>query len=378
MIKNIEHEIIWNGRKTGGTWFHPRATRLPDGSVFMVCQDITGSDNFGQAHWSKTTDNGKNWSDPKPIPAFARTDVGGGFEEGVCDVVPEYHAPSGKVLLMGHNVFYKDDVLFPGAPEGFPNRHSVYCVSDENGNIGERQELIWDDPRTAGSGMCGCAQRYTLDSGDVIVPLTFAPTGRKDRSVTTVRYSFDGENLSFQEAGRELRLEVNRGLLEPSITKFGDLFYLTIRAEDNHGYVTTSTDGLNWNDIKPWTFDDGESLEMSTTQQRWLTHSDGLFLVYTRKAENNYNVARWRAPLYVAQVNTEKNCLIHSTERIALPLRGDGTQPGDVVARMGNFHVTNVSQDESWITVGESRPNHGWHGDTLLARVYWEKPNLLV
>jgi hypothetical protein len=193
-----------------------------------------------------------------------------------------------------------------------------------------------------------------------------------------VRYSFDGENLSFQEAGRELRLEVNRGLLEPSITKFGDLFYLTIRAEDNHGYVTTSTDGLNWNDIKPWTFDDGESLEMSTTQQRWLTHSDGLFLVYTRKAENNYNVARWRAPLYVAQVNTEKNCLIHSTERIALPLRGDGTQSGDVVARMGNFHVTNVSQDESWITVGESRPNHGWHGDTLLARVYWEKPNLLV
>lgn len=369
MIKKIEHELIWNGRKTGGTWFHPRAAKLPDGSVLMTCQDITGSDNFGQAHWSKTVDNGKSWSEPKPIAAFARTDVGNGFEEGVCDVVPEYHAPSGKVLLMGHNVFYKDDALFPGAPEGFRGRHSVYCVSDGIGNFGERQELDWNDPRTTESCMCGCAQRYTLENGDVIVPVYFGSKGRKDRSVTTVRYSFDGDKLDVLEAGRELRLEVNRGLLEPSIAKFEDLFYLTIRAEDNHGYITTSTDGLNWDDINPWTFDTGEPLEMSTTQQRWLTRSDGLFLVYTRKAEDNYNVARWRSPLYIAQVNTEKSCLIRSTEQIVLPLRGDGTQPGDVVARMGNFHVTNVSPDESWVTVGESRPHHDWRGDTLLARI---------
>jgi len=375
MIQKIEHEIIWNGRKTGGTWFHPRAGKLPDGSVLMTCQDITGSDNFGQAHWSKTVDNGASWSEPKPIAAFARTDVGNGFEEGVCDVVPEYHAPTRKVLLMGHNVFYRDDVLYPGAPEGFRGRHSVYCVGDGIGNFGARQELEWDDPRTTESCMCGCAQRFTLDNGDVIVPLTFAPTGRKDRSVSTVRYSFDGEKLTFVEAGNELSLEINRGLLEPSITKFGDTFYLTIRAEDDHGYVTTSTDGLNWNNIKPWTFDDGESLEMSTTQQRWLTHSDGLFLVYTRKAEDNYNVARWRSPLFVAQVDTDKNHLIRSTEQVALPLTGDGTAPGDLVARLGNFHVTNVSPQESWITVGEGRPNHSWHGDTLLARIYWETPN---
>src|SRR5690606_14027755 len=122
-------------------------------------------------------------------------------------------------------------------------RHSVYCVGDENGNWGERRELVWDDPRTTETCMCGCAQRYTLDNGDVIVPLYFSPKGRADRSVTTVRYCFDGEKLTFQEAGNELRLEINRGLLEPSITQFDDLFYLTIRAEDNHGYVTESRDG---------------------------------------------------------------------------------------------------------------------------------------
>ncbi|MEZ6039608.1 MAG: hypothetical protein R3C20_03830 [Planctomycetaceae bacterium] len=37
---------------------------------------------------------------------------------------------------------------------------------------------------------------------------------------------------------------------------------------------------------------------MSTiTQQHWLTHSDGLYLVYTRKDESNINVIRWRSPL---------------------------------------------------------------------------------
>lgn len=375
MIKNIEQQVIWNGRETGNTWFHPRGARLPEGNVLMTCQDITGSDNFGQAHWSKTVDEGIHWSDPEPIAAFQRKAVGNGFEEGVCDVVPEYHPASGKVLLMGHNVFYKEDKLFPGAPQGHRGRHSVYCVGDENGNWGKRHELEWDDPRTTESCMCGCAQRYTLENGDVLVPLYFGERGRTDRSVTTVRYSFDGERLTFQEAGRVLSLPINRGLLEPSITKWKDVYYLTIRAEDNHGYFCTSSDGLNWSDIRPWIFDDGQALQMSTTQQRWLTHSEGLFLVYTRKTDDNINVARWRAPLFVAQMDTKQKCLIRATEQVLLPMDGDGTAPGDVVARMGNFHVTNVSPQESWITVGESRPNHHWHGDTLLARVYWEMPN---
>ena len=377
MIKNIKREIIWNGRKNGGTWFHPRAGKLPDGSVLMTCQDIHGSDNFGQAHWSKTVDNGAHWSEPQPIPAFERKQIGSGFEEGVCDVVPEYHAPTGKVLLMGHNVFYKDDAHCLAVPEGW-RHHSVYCVGCGNGNWSERRDLEWDNPDAMGFCSCGCAQRFTLENGDVIVPMYFSRESSTGFTVATVRYSFDGETLNFQEAGNILDVPEGRGLQEPSITHFGDLFYLTLRAEDDHGYFSTSTDGLHWNEVIPWTFDDGEVLAMSTTQQRWLTHSDGLFLVYTRKTEDNYNVARWRAPLFVAQMDTDKQCLIRSTEQIVFPMDSDGTVPGDVVARMGNFHTTNVSSQESWITVGESRPNHNWCGDTLLARVYWEKPNQLI
>lgn len=173
---------------------------------------------------------------------------------------------------MGHNVYNKEGVYV--RREG---RHSVYAVRDENKNWSMLHKLEWDDPLGTGYQTCGCAQRYTFENDDVLVPLSFTPLGRPDRSVTTVRFAFDGKILSIREAGTTLSLPVNRGLLEPSINQFDKVFYLTIRAEDGYGYVTTSLDGLNWNDITPWTFDDGEVLEMSTTQQRWLTHKKKLF-----------------------------------------------------------------------------------------------------
>ena len=116
---------------------------------------------------------------------------------------------------------------------------------------------------------------------------------------------------------------------------------------------------------------------MSTTQQHWLTHSDGLFLVYNRHDASNANVIRWRSPLWVAQVDIQRRCLIRSTEQVLLPLVGDGVAAPDNVALMGNFDVTNVSPDESIVTVGEWMPRSSYRGDVLLARIRWSKPNRL-
>ena len=127
-----------------------------------------------------------------------------------------------------------------------------------------------------------------------------------------------------------------------------------------------------------WGWENGQPLNMSTTQQRWLTNSNGLFLVYTRKAEQNINVFRWRAPLFVAQVDPEKLCLIRKSEKIVFPLIGDAIKNPDHVARMGNFHVVNASPFESWITVGETLPHDGWKGNTLLGRIFWAEENKLV
>ena len=121
-----------------------------------------------------------------------------------------------------------------------------------------------------------------LPDGDVLMSFTFGVKG-KPRDVCGVLCSFDGSDLVIKKTGPALSNSKGRGLLEPSITRFQNRIYLTIRAEDNRGYVSVSDDGLNYAPQQAWAWENGEPLDMSTTQQHWLTHSDGLFLVYTRK-----------------------------------------------------------------------------------------------
>ena len=377
MIEDICVSTIWNGRRASMTWFHPRACMVPgddQDKCLLTCQDITGSDVFGQVHWSIGTDDGRAWTDPEPIAALARRDIDGGLQEGVCDVVPEYHPQTDTVLAIGHNVYYENDVLTRPDVDRFP----AYVVRTPDARwSAERRKLAWDDPRGSAMYTCGCAQRVTLDDGDILIPLSFAPRGQQDRMVGSVRCSYDGAEVRVLETGNALCLAVGRGLLEPSLTCFGGRYYMTIRAEDERGYLSVSDDGLTWPEPVPWCWDDGEPLTMSTTQQRWLIHSDGLFLVYTRRGLHNVNVMRWRSPLFVAQVNADGR-LRRESERTVFPLIGDGVDDPDHVARMGNFHVTTASATQSWVTVGETLPNDGWAGDTLLARIVWRRPNGLV
>jgi hypothetical protein len=339
----------------------------------MTLQLISGSDVFGPVHCSESDDLGTTWSHPKPIPGLGRRTIGEAHEEGVCDVVPDYHRATRTVLAMGHNVYYRRGVL--ARPQG--PRYPVYVVRDASGRWSDPRKLDWDDLRGSAIYTSGCSQRIMMPDGNVLIPLSFGPQGRTDRAVSSAVCSFDGRTLSIDRVGNELRNPAGRGLLEPSLAVFSGQYFMTIRAEDGRGYVAVSDDGLSWQPARPWAWEDGQALAMSTTQQHWLVHSDGLFLVYTRRAEGNANVFRWRAPLFVAAVDAQKPCLVRSTEQVALPLIGDGVNDPKHVARMGNFHVTNASPNQSWVTVGETLPHDGWDGDTLLARIHWARPNRL-
>ncbi len=376
LIADIEKITLRRGRDgSGPTWFHPRACVIPtaNGSqVFMTLQTISGSDVFGPVHWMTTSDLGRTWTDPQPVPPLGRVPAEKGWEEGVCDVVPEYHPPTKTVLAMGHNVFYRG----PKFDTQQPPRCPVYSVW-KNGAWGERKKLVWDDPRGALLYTNNCGQRVVLDNGDIAFVMSFG-TSRNSRSAAGVRCSFDGNTLTIQQVGTELKHTAGRGLLEPSLVRWRNRFFVTLRAEDNHGYVATSDDGLDFADKQPWCWDNGDAVTMSTTQQHWLAHSDGLFLVYNRKDASNINVPRWRAPLYIAQVDPDKLRLLRDTERIVLPLVGDGINAPNDVAYSGNFHPVNVTPDESWVTDGEMLPKHGYRGDLLLGRIQWATPNRLA
>ncbi|WP_203329090.1 sialidase family protein [Candidatus Laterigemmans baculatus] len=364
----------------GTTWFHPRACLIPSEGenplVLMTLQDIGGSDYFGPVHWRESRDLGKTWSSPEAIPALGRVPVEGhpGLQAGVCDVVPEYHPQTGTVLAMGHVVFYRGPRFARGDQLA---RYPVYSVRRKDGSWSPRKILEWDDPRGSAIYSNGCGQRVVMPDGDILMSFTFG-SGAEPRMVAGVRCSFDGETLKVEEVGPPLENPAGRGLLEPSVTRFQDRFYLTIRAEDDRGYVAVSDDGLDYQRKTAWTWDDGEPIEMSTTQQHWLTHSDGLFLVYTRKDSTNTNVMRWRSPLWVAQVDPQRLCLIRSSEQVVLPLVGDGINAPDDVALMGNFHVNPVTPEESWVTVGEWMPRRDARGDMLMARIRWTRPNALA
>ena len=374
LIASVTKQTLRRNRDGKGiTWFHPRACAMPTpGHVFMTMQQISGSDYFGPVHWTETKDYGQTWSEPLEVPAFGRIPVPGheGLTAGVCDVVPQYHPATDSVIALGHVVFYKGPRFSRGDQLA---RYPVYAIRGPDGQWSQRKILQWDDPRGSFIYTNNCGQRVVLPNGDVMMSFTFG-TEEKHRSVAGVRCTFDGQELQVAEVGPPLQNPVGRGLLEPSVTRFQDQFWMTIRAEDGKGYVASSTDGLNYQ-IQAWQWDDGQPLEMSTTQQHWLNHDEALYLVYTRRDPTNENVIRWRSPLWTARVDTNKACLIRATERIVLPLVGDGIGQPDGVALMGNFDVTNVSPSESWVTVGEWLPRRGAAGDLLLGRIQWLQPN---
>ena len=377
---SIERKTIWRGR-TGNdkTYFHPRVTAFEDNQgkrLLMTLQEISGSDYYHHVQQSYSSDGGESWSESGNIPDMGRKDIGNGIEEGVCDVVPDYHQKTEKVLAIGHNVYYKNGMLYDTHGDFRPEekseslqRRSVYCVREKDGSWSRRKKIMLDEFEKTSSLVCGCSQKVFLPDGKIIIPFCVGYQNRKDRVVCSILCEFDGFDIKALRRGDILENPAGRGLLEPSVILYNKRFYLTLRAEDDHGYVSVSDDGLSWEPIKPWAWDNGQMLTMSSTQQHWLAHKGKLYLVYTRKTEKNCNVMRWRSPLFISEVDPNSLCLIKDSEKDVFPLVGDGVNDPESVPMMGNFQAVSISESESIITDGDCLPYKGYKGDTLLAKI---------
>lgn len=360
---------------------HPRAGIVPGAGkkgmpricFTMTTLDLSGSDVFKAMYGFYTDDYGKTWTNPKKIKDLNyRYELVNGImcPVAVSDFWPSYHRSTRALLGIGHGVVYTPDWKV----NKLGPRNTTYSTYDPRKNKwAEWQSLILpNSPRFFNSG-AGSVQRYDESDGSILLPMYFNdPLLKEKRYWTTVmRCQFDGKTLRYIENGSELTVKSERGLAEPSLMKFGDRFFLTMR-NDYHGYVTSGKDGLHFDDPVRWTFDDGADLGNYNTQQHWVSHSDGLFLVYTRRGANNDHVFRNRAPLFMAQVDTQRLCVIRATEEILVPECG---------ARLGNFGVTDINQEETWVTVSEwMQPEgvekYGSDGKVWVARIHWNKPNL--
>jgi len=362
-------------------WAHPRAGIVPqagmDGLPRVVMTmnklDLSGSDVFRGMYGLETGDLGTSWTAPEEMVSLSPK-----YEEidnmdrpvAVSDFWPAWHIASRKLLGIGHTVVYTPEWKVSNPRP----RHTAYAVYDPCSSawLGW-QKLEMPDPEKFYNAGAGCVQRHDSGDGTILLPLSFRPPGRNDSLVTVARCSFDGQKLRYREHGDELSINnETRGLGEPSLTKFKGEFFMTIR-NDKQGFVTRSRDGLHFEPIQPWKFDDGSDLGNYNTQQHWVTHSGGLFLVYTRRGADNDHVFRHRAPLFIGRVDPERLQVIRATEQILVPERG---------ARLGNFGVTGVNENETWVTVSEwmqprGAEKYGSDGSVFVARIRWNKPNRL-
>ncbi len=360
-------------------WFHPRAALVPQAGpagapiVIMTLQKhLQVSDFYSGLYCMRSDDLGKTWAGPEEIPELAWRDGPNGSILAVCDVTPGYHPLTGKVIAIGAQLYYRQDgSLLEGIQRADQTAYALYDPKTQKWTGWRVLEM--PDERKFDFSRNACAQWLVEPNGDLLVPVYFGINAAEDYSVTVVRCIFDGERLSYKAHGTEMTVSGGRGLCEPSLTRFRDRYFLTLR-NDAGGYVTSSADGLHFDPITPWQFDDGAELGSYNTQQHWLVHTDGLFLVYTRRGANNDHVFRHRAPLFIARVNPDTLKVMRATEQVLIPERG---------ATLGNFGATALDEHESWVTVCEGIWDddiraRGAAGALYVARVRWETPNITV
>jgi hypothetical protein len=373
----VELETVMKHDDDKFHWFHPRAAAYPVSGqagpavVMTIQKHLIISDYYSGLHMMLRPSPAAPWKGPILPPELDWRPQPDGVTVSVADVTPGWHAPTGKVIAIGCRVRYSpkgkqlDDVKRA--------HQTVYAVFDPKTEQWTPWQILelpaeetFDFARNA------CAQWLVQPDGTLLVPLYIGRNSKEPYSTRVVECRFDGAKLSYVRHGSVLRSDVKRGLYEPSLIAFHGRYFLTLR-NDLRGYVSVSGDGLQFAEPKPWAFDDGTELGSYNTQQHWLAHSDGLFLIYTRRGANNDHIVRHRAPLFMAQVNPETLQVVRSTEKVVVPERG---------AELGNFGASAISETESWVTVSEGMfmkdsKQRGAEGATFVARILWAKPNKL-
>lgn len=314
---------------------------LADGRLIMTSQrlDTSGVDCFSPIELCESLDGVKSWSNFERVPSFDAQIAPDGTRTVFGDVTHVYHQKTGASFVIGRRFVYR-------AGEKAPIKESqnalLYAVYDSQKNcFGAVQEL--DAPMNLPYGFLSWgSQVVEVENGEVLIPVAIPRCGSRYTSAV-VRCGFDGRSLSLIGMSNELDVPGGRGLFEGSLVRHGGRYYLTLRHNDE-GYVSVSDDGRLFRAPVIWRWDNGTPLPTYNTQQHFLTCGKGLYLLYTRKGADNDHVFRHRAPLFMAEVDTERMCVLQATERTVIPNRG---------ARLGNFGVTQLRDDSALVIAAE-------------------------
>lgn len=344
-MKDIEYtmyrDILMEGFDGVTCRIAPNAFRTPDGRMHIdyTMLLLSGSDVFQDRYVISSDDGGVGFSEPKLFNGLPERRENGIRYVYALDVY--YHEMSGANFALGRMTSYSDDKT--------PILEGKNIMRALTGRF-DAQSMSFSDCRVfipAGSedfDVLIFMEPLEEEDGTVLIPAYCRPGSRRQHEVIVFRFAVENGMLRFIERSPSIsRPDLRRGLDEPRLTRLEGRYYLTIRS-DEIGWFAWSEDGMHFSEPTEWRWDDGEILTSRNTQQAWLRHPDGLFLVYTRETPHNRHIFRRRAPLFMARFDEDRNCLVKDTEVIVVPEMG---------ARLGNFTVTGMKDNEAWICVSE-------------------------
>ncbi len=366
-------------------WMQARTAHVPgEGSLSVTIMNQTLNrfvHDYGDIYQTISRDHGGTWSAPAKVPSLQRAKTADGYEVAPSDMWNQWHPKSGMVVAAGVSFHFAE-----GRHEHQLRRQVAYAVMDPSTTgWGSLQALELperdQDNQFLRAPSAGCSQRVDLPDGDVLLPVSYLPCATLDADANTFDYSdavllnsivvrcaFDGQKLTYKEHGTQHSITGDhsrrlaerrgvefsaRGLAEPSLAAFDGAFFLTLRS-DHSAFVTKGNDGINFDQVREWTFDDGEILGSYCTQQHWATIGGRLYLLYCRPTGRNDHIFRHRAPIFIAEVDPERLQVIRDTERAAIPENNAG---------MGNFGVCQISDTECWVTCGDGMRSGARKGD---------------
>ena len=383
----ITHSIIHKGVFDEEVFVHSHAAAIPGRVPILVLttqKKITrGVDAFYSRFESTSNNLGKTWAELVEIPSTRREIIHPAGDKAYADSTPQWHAVTGSVLSIGVIIPYgmrnpwgsgrtDPEPIFPDFSRP---RKIAYMVRLSTGQW-SKVKMLKLPSDFAEYHAPASSQRYDLGNGNILLPVC-CQRGDNPKYICVLECRFDGKLLEYIRQGHDIRLPGSgkvAGLAEPSLTYFQNQYFMTLRNQKS-AYVTISKDGLNFVEPKIWRWNNGEPIDSYSTQQHWVTHSDGLFLVYTRRGVTSKGIFNSRAPLYIAKVDPDRLCVIKSTERVLFPNKG---------YPLGNFGVTTVNEKETivitteWPRIEFTKPMLDAGNDILMARIKWNKPNRYV
>lgn len=337
----------------------PSIAQIGDVRILTI-QPFFSGDYYGEVSFFRQIGSTGQWSAGGIIPAFKRRSCNvADIEEAVVDVRTLALKDTNRILAAGSSSFYTSWGCAFWDPaidrSKLPKQRAIYTFYDPDKNC-------WSEAGFITAGDCGehsdlriaCAQMAQMSDGTLVLPVYFATDTMIDyadvkwprQAVKTVLARVQNDRLQIVDWSNPLTIDVERGFVEPSVKEFAGKWFMTIRAEDKHAYITTSPDALHWEEPQAWRWDDtGEMLDTDSTQQHFLKLRGELYLCYTRVDKSNMNVVRHRSPLFIARVDTENLTLIRSSEQIIFPL----VYKDNIPNMQGNFHCLDISENQGLV-----------------------------